>query len=189
MATDPILRITHRWSGTAGLPGISTTYAQGELGDADTIVDAWIDFWDALSDLIANNFTVTMGGAVDRIDPVTGNIIEVGSATVRSVVGSSVGQFLPLASQGVLEFLTGVFVGGRQVRGKMFVPGIVEDQNEEGVPTSGCITAFEDALNDVNGIDGMNGAWVVWSRANAQTQFVTSSFMWSKWGVLRSRRD
>lgn len=177
------------WSGTAGLPGISTIYVEAGEGQAAAAVSAWETFWDNLSDLIANDFTVSIGGVCDTISPVTGQTVSVETVTAAVVTGTSVGQFLPLATQGVLEFLTGQFHNGRQLRGKMFVPGIVEDQNETGVPTSGCIAAFEAELNDVNDLGGMNGSWVVWSRANALWEFVTDTFMWTKWGVLRSRRD
>lgn len=182
-------RVSHVWTGTPGLPGVSTTYVEQGTGNAAAAVSAWADFWDTMSDYIANDFTVTLGGTMETINVVSGQTVSVETVTPVSVQGTAVTQFLPTASQGVLEFLTGVFANGRQIRGKMFVPGIVEDQNEQGFPISTCISAFEAALNDVNDLGGMNGAWTVWSRANARQEYVTDSFMWSQWGVLRSRRD
>lgn len=191
-----IIRVRHVWTGTAGLPGVSTTYVDSGAGNAQLAVDAWGDFWTALDDLIANDFTVTLGGNMDHIEDTTGEILSVEAIDEVAIPMQASGQFLPLASQGLCQFLTGVFYSGRQLRGKMFVPGIVEDQNEVGVPTAGCIATFNGALDTLFGFGtGLTGIGRVWgppvpepARAG-RSNHVSNAFFWDQWAVLRSRRD
>jgi hypothetical protein len=87
---------------------------------------------------------------------------------------------------GVVRQHTGLFIAGRELTGKIWIPGPTEDDNGVGIPTATYLSDIDTAYN-ANLIAGVTDL-VVWSRKHFQFFTVTSGSVWSQWGSLRSRR-
>lgn len=177
-------------TGVAGTPWYSNTYHTLVGGSGQGVVDAVRDFWTNLAPSIDNAITVTVEGDTALVDDVSGAITGIDSVVARTLAGSSVANALPPATQGILHTFTGTFVGGRQLRGKIFIPGLVVTVADSiGAPTAALKTALltQGALLVAN--TSGPGPLRVWSRTNGISAVVNSVTTPSKFGVLRSRRD
>lgn len=181
-------RVRVVWTGpTVAGGGLSTFYMLDLGGGEAAAVDGVGDFLDAIDANLVNTLTWSTEPDVDTIDPVTGALTGSSSVTPRSGAGGNIDQPLPLATQGLLRMRTGFIVAGRELKGRLFVPGFCENNNSSGGPDSGTrfnIDTASDAL-----IARTDTSWAVWSRTHGQASAVTAAPMWNKWAVLRSRRD
>jgi hypothetical protein len=89
-------------------------------------------------------------------------------------------------------------VNNRIVRGRTFVPGMLEDNNfSPGVPGGNFLTVGLAAATAL--IDDATANFVIWSRPFEGSETVSprvgtrhgvvQAEVWSEWAVLRSRRD
>lgn len=189
MAVSTVARVRTEFTGVAGSPGYSNLYFDASTVDAGSYQAAVLSAWDNNSGAIDDAVTMTMVNPIPIISVASGQVVDVAIGPGGSTNGSSAGEPLPPATSGLLQLHTGQFVGGREIRGRMFWPYPTEDQNSGGVP----ITAYKDTLTafaeQLQGISGANGAWVVYSRAHARAEYITSWASWNEWASLRSRRD
>jgi hypothetical protein len=149
--------------------------------------DAVNDFWDALKAGIANDFTITNEAAVYVIDATTGQPTGIQSVPAVSVTGTNAQDNEPFATQGLVEWRTGNFVAGREIRGRTFIPGPCYDQSSGGVPSSAYVTRVNSAVTALLG--QLDSTLMVYSRKNLLAAGVDVGQCWGKWAVLRSRRD
>lgn len=185
-----ISRIRTVFTGVAGTPWYSNLYIDGDGEQSEAAVEAVGEFWDAVGTVIVSQVQWEVEGEVAQIDTVSGNIT--GITSVDSVESAGVAGFdpLPFATQALLRLRTGEYVGGREVRGRLNIPGLLEANNAGGRPDSNLRNLINDAADQyLLGGDGLNGALVVWSRKNGTAPFVSSASCWTEWAVLRSRRD
>lgn len=173
-------------AGVAG-GGINQMYFSGSGGTAADANQAVRDFWFALNPSISNTVNWTTGAEVVEIDEATGQIIGVESVTALGTTGANAGDPLPFATQGLVRWFTGAFIAGRQLRGRTFIPGMVEANNSAGRP-SGTLMADIQAAADAL-IADTNSLLAVYSKTHATWQGVTSASVWSEWAQQRSRRD
>lgn len=124
---------------------------------------------------------------VDVVDPNTGQVTGVLTAAALNVSGTNAGDLLPLATQWLCRWRTDDFVGGREVRGRTFIPGPTRNGALNGQPTTAAIAALNAANATLVG-DSAAG-FAVWSRKLLSAHDVSSGSAWSKFAVLRSRRD
>ena len=181
-------RVTTTFTGapvTGG--GICRLYFQSSIGTAAEAAAAVAGFWDDISAVQVNTITNTIEGFVEEVDETTGEIT--GFATTDTVVhvGQNAQDPLPKASMGLLRWRTGEYVSGREVRGRIFIPGLLEANNTGGVPTSSLKTAVETAAAQM--IQQEDAHLVVFSRAHHVGVDVVSADFWSEWAILTSRRD
>ena len=162
-----IQRIRTVFTGVAGTPWYSNIYVTGNEADASLEIDAVGDFWDILAPIIVTPVVWTVEGVVANINDANGQIVSTSDNTERNGAGSQSGEALPSANQYLVRARTGVYVGGRELRGRMFIPGASEAQSSDGLPSSATLTVIEDAVDaELLGTLGLNGAWVVWSRTH-----------------------
>lgn len=182
-----MLRVRVTWSGIGGTPYLSTFYFDGltqtDADNAVTAVGTALALYDGLVD---NQVTWATDPEVPVMDEATGQSISAFSTTPLSGTGAQSSSNLPFATQGLLRLRTGVFVSGREIRGRLFLPGLVSASN-----TDGTVTPANKANID-SWFDGLrtdaNSVWVVWSRKNGQVATITSNVMWTQWASLRTRR-
>lgn len=186
-----MLRVSTTWSGTfQGLPYFSTHYFGGSSELEATAARAAVTtFWQGVDDRVINNLTWTISGEVEVVDPATGQTIGVfGGASVTGS-GADTGDAMSPALQGLVRWRTGDFVGGREIRGRTFLPGPSENSSTEGVPIATYITGMETAAQNLIAGSSTAGGLVVYSPTKNQAAEVSSSSVWSQWAVMRSRRD
>lgn len=180
------------WTGVAGAPYYSTFITEDP--GADSQREDMADFWNALGGLIDNNVTWTVEGTSYEFDEVSGEVVSIENVTDDiSGMGTAGGQALPRATQALVQWRTGVYIAGRELRGRLFLPCFVEDASNDGVLDGTAKSAIEDALDILLGIDlgtqGFNGSLSVWSRTHGTHETVQSFSVSDQFAVLRSRRD
>jgi hypothetical protein len=185
-------RVRTVWTGVEGSPYYSNLYFLNveDSSDAQTVIDLVAAYMDDLSDTWDNNLSAFTEPDVAIIDSVSGEIQQIFTGTGATSVGAVAGDILPASSQLLIRMLTDSYVGGRRIRGRMFVPSQAEANSTVGKPT-GALTAgvavFAEDLRAAAAA-AIHG-WVVWSRKNGTAPPVTAVSVWDQWAVLRSRRD
>lgn len=162
-------------------------YFAGGEPEVQGALDAALAFWDDLKGVVRQSMIATVESEVADINPASGEIENAYVGVGGTVQGTDAGDTLPTATQGLLRLTTGQYVGGRQIRGRLFLPGPTETSSTGGVPVPTYLnTALAAGLGLVN--DGATQL-VCWSRKNGAAFPVTSASIWQQWAVLRSRRQ
>ena len=154
---------------------------------AQHAADAVRLFWNQVQPDISSAYTAHILSEVDRVDVATGQPTDAVNTTTLPVVMGDAGDPLPWQTQGLVEYTTGIYLAGRQVRGKTFIPGPTETRNTAGVPVASYITDGNSAISTLVG--DVLSDFGVYSRKHRAFVTVTGGSTWPKWSVLRSRRD
>lgn len=177
--------VTHYWDSTGAAIGALATESVARVRAA----------WVAAGGAIGSACIWTPVTTVDEIDEATGAIVnQVAAATPAAVTFSGAGNYLPLQTQGIVQYSTGLFIAGRRVRGRSYIPGIVTTfSTAGGQPTAALITALSNfgAALGTTILTATNQR--VWHRPNALgvgglSAVVTTRNVSASFGVLRSRR-
>lgn len=179
-------RIRTIFTGVAGTPWYNNLYFNEESGSPNDRISAVFEFWNTLAAVINDSVTFQVQGDVAFVDDATGDIVEVQTDLAQSGAGDETGDPLPHANQGLLRLRTGVYVGGRQIVGRVFVPGMTESVATNGLLTSTAITQLETAAAVLKDDEG---SWRVYSPTKHTSADITSWSAWNQFAVLRSRRD
>ena len=179
----PNYRVRIATTGIAGAPYLTTFFfdqptAQGAIDAADGYI--------AIVRTVQNTNvrSETEPEVIRYSTPDTPEAVESG-VPAASQVGTQAGQLLPLQTQGLIRWRTGIFVGAREITGRTFIPGATVAQSTVlGVPIAAYITAMNSMSNALQ-VDGLHIA----SRTHNLFYEVSSGTPWSKFAVLRSRRD
>lgn len=179
------------WSGVAGAPYYTALYFLGESEEqAESAHAATVELWQAIVAYYRADMTATVQPEVSVVDPATGLTTATFLEASVPVVGSGSPPYQPLVIQGLLRLRTGTYVGGREIRGKIFLPGTGDSQDNNGVPAAdyqGTITTLFNAfLADTL---ALGIPLQVWSRAGGVSASVQAGSVWNQWAILRSRRD
>lgn len=183
----PMYRVRAALAAMTAGPGVSTFFFDTTGGTAQQAADAVSDFYDSIKGFMVNYGTATIESAVYTVDPATGQATNVTGVTGAVITGTVGTEGLPGATQGLLSLHTGVFVSGREIRGRLFIPGPTEANSDATVP-NGAYKLGVDSAAAALIADG-NSDWVIWSREKGQFATITSAATWNRWAVLRSRRD
>jgi len=186
-----MIRTTVTWVGTApGLPFYSSHYFEGDTqGEADAAVAAVVEFWQALSTLTTSAIDAVVSPEVEVVDPASGQVTGVFQTAGGTAEMTASGEPLPWTTQGLVRWRTGVFVGGREIRGRTFLPGPLEANNAVGVPASSYFTLANTAIAGFLTDAAAAGGLVVYSRTHGQAALVAAGNVWTQWATVRSRRD
>lgn len=194
-----IMRIRTVLTGTVGLPGLNTFYANGAsstpiTADATDMVARVRAFWNAIVATLPTAMTAVVSPQVDLIDPATGALTGgLVGATPLTVTGTG-GTALPLASMALLVASTGTIVNGRRLQGRSFIGPLAATVNNLGSlgPAQGAVISSA-ATNMLTGTT--SSVPVVWHRpklpgpAGGSVAPVTGFVTRTPFAVLRSRRD
>lgn len=183
-----LYRVTTLFTGTPAVGGgINQFYFAETAGSAAQAHAAVASFWAGVKTQMSSALTYTVAGEIELFDAATGQITGLATTDAVTSVGTQAGDMLPPATQGLVRWRTGFFANGRELRGRTFLPGMVEGSNLNGAPASTVVTALSGYAASL--VSGTNHQLSVYSRAHASAAPVTSSSVWTKWAQLRSRRD
>ena len=185
------LRVRTSFTGVTGSPWLSTMYFLQAAGaptqaNADAAVVKVGTYWTAIKAVMNNatSYTTLPDVAVLETDgTLTGSF----ATTPQTGTGASATDALPIASQGLVRWLTGSFVSGRQLRGRTFLPALTETASTGGVPTATVIGTINTANTAL--IAATDPRLAVWSKVHTTVVTVSSASVWTQFAVLRSRRD
>ena len=182
-------RVNTVMTGASGAPYFSRLHFESQPGDTtpfatDTAL-AVESFWVALKGNLAAGMSITVDPEVQLVNDLTQDVEQVFIASTTTITTDGPGEPLPSMAQGLVQIRTGVFVGGREIRGRMFVPRLTENDSTGGRPTAGIRTtvagAFEDLLIAHTPPVGVLG--------KAGFTPATSATVWGEWSYLSTRRD
>ena len=179
-------RIRTIWTGPVGTPYLSTHYFNEGAGTAQQAADAVAAFWGAVDNFVNSACVWRVDNAVYTVNSGSGLATGISTVVGGTGTGSGAGDMLPLASQGVVQWRTGTFVGGREIRGRTFIPGISETYSVNA-PTSTVIAGVNTAA--ANLIADANSILDIYSKVGHTETAVAAGTMWNQFAVLRSRRD
>lgn len=181
-------RVRTVWTGVAGSPYYTNLYFTEEGGTAQEARNGVNVVFANMLASIRNDLTFTIETDVPVIDEATGDITRVEvTTTPLTGTGTSSEDPLPPADQTLMRLRTGAYAGGREIRGRVFVPGAVQTASDGGVPT----VAHRNELNTRFAalVTLTSAQWVVWAKTRGVYAVVSSATAWDQWAVLRSRRD
>lgn len=187
MAT--VARVRMLFTGVAGTPGYLNLYFDADTSTAGAYQAATLDALVDFIDHVGTGCVVTAVNPIPIIDVATGAVVDVAVGAGGNFTFTGGTDLLPLATNGLARHHTGVFIGGRELRGRSFLPYPVESQSDLGKPSAGYITALNSLFSTLQDVSHANGAFVVYSPTHHQMAAVTGSDAWNQWAVLRSRRD
>lgn len=153
-------------------------------------------FWNSVAARLPSTATIAFDPVLIQLDQVTGQPLAAYSGTPPAAVAftGSV-DALPLSTQLLVRYNTGIYVRGRALVGRSFIPYLDENASVTGTgPNSGTITGFNTALGLLGTTVLTSINQVVWSRPNAafpgsgQAEPVTSRTVSTTWAVQKGRR-
>lgn len=184
-----MLRVRTVITGFQGGPWIHVSYWVGaDTGPGAIAANAAIGvYWNAVRAAMSTQATFLTDAIVAQMDPVTGNRTANYPVTPVTNPGLDAGDPLPPATQGLQRLRSGTFALGREIRGRINVPGLTEASSTNGRPTAGLLTTMNNAA--VTLIGATAPALAVWSRRNGTAIDVTSTDAWTDFAIRRSRRN
>lgn len=183
-----LLRVRTTITGGQGTPYYNNLYFDPSgATPATTAKDAATAFWTELVGLCQTGLVGVVSGQVEQIDPGTGQItgiLDGGSDDTVTFAGGT--NPLPWMVQGLVRLRTNHYTAGRELRGRIFIPGMDEAASTAGLPTSTAVAIMENAAAALTD----NDAGVqVYSPTHHDQADVTTTSVWGRWAVLRSRRQ
>lgn len=185
--TEIMYRVQQIATGVAGSPYYLTAYFDSTQGTAQAAATAWRE---AIGNAAANfvaPYTYQPISFVDLVDPVSGNTVGVETVSVPLIAFTASGDPLPPATSLLLRWRTGVYIGGREIRGRTNIARLDEAAATAGVVTAANLAAWQarqDAL-----ISSLTCQHVIYSPKNGLWANSLSGTPWNQFAVLRSRRD
>lgn len=182
-----IHRVRTLWTGVAGSPAYSNLYFLNTGISAAAAVTAVTSLMTGLQAVQASGVRYDVEGDVALVDTATDSVV--GVTTTGPTTGTVSGSFvmLPSATQMLIRTLTGAYAGGRQIRGRLFVPYIRTGSANGPVPAGAAITSVNSAVNAL--VAASSSSWVVYSPTNSNAYPVSAYSVWTQFAVMRSRRD
>ena len=177
-------RIRIGWTSTIGIDGVSTFYTQVS---PSTAIPQLVNFFVALQPYVPTDVTWSCPSSGTTIDAASGqNIAAWVAPTTAPFGGLATGSYAKPC--GVLvNWNTGLFIGGRALRGKTFVvPATTNSFDTDGNVTAACKTALTNAGNT---LASSAAQLEVYSTSTRQHGIITTAAVPTKAVVLRSRRD
>jgi hypothetical protein len=167
----------------------------GSTADATDILSRFRACWNGVAARIDDSLSIDFDPICIAVEATTGVLTGAFAGTdPLTVTGTQAGDALPRQTQGLVRLSTSTVVGGRRLRGRLFVPGPAEADNDSaGLPTgtytSGLTSGFADMLN----AGATASVPVIWHRptggAGGTHGAITGVSASPSWAVLRSRRS
>lgn len=187
-----IVRMTSRWDGFLGSPGYSNFYVESDgnaPASAQTLSDALYAFWQTVNGLLPSEVDITVLPTWQELNDANGQIIAEGTVGTPAAVttGNNAGGYA--ANSGILvEWLTGVFISGHQLKGRTYLVPMIGGFDTDGTIGAAVSATINGAGQDLLDADVIN---VVWHRpvsgAGGSSEVITSPRVSDTAAVLRSR--
>jgi hypothetical protein len=145
-------------------------------------------FWNARKADVDDSLAVQMDGVVLSIDEETGLPVDATAVDADTFTGTNDTDLLPSMNQGLLQLRTGVYVEGRELRGRIFLPGWGENKSTAGRPS---VSTLNDWVASANAelLGALDATIVVYSLTHKVFAPVIAITAWNEFAVLRSRRS
>lgn len=182
-----LYRVRTAITGGPGGGEVNTLFFDATVGTPQDAASAASGFWSAAAAVMHNSFTATTEPTVYTVDDTNGQAVAATSTTSTPHTGSEATDFLPGNVNAVIRAHTGSFIAGRELVGKIWVPGPTEGDNTTGLPSSAYRAILDAATSAL--VSFTSAQWVVFSRKHQTFAPVTSGTAWNQWGTLRSRRS
>lgn len=182
-----VLQVRVGWSGLGVSDSVSVLNFLDSVASAQAAVDAVESGFAIFMAEISNDYTMTVEPVVRDINTATGQLQGLEGVTTSPITGLNSAAPLAQATQALIQWRTGTFVNGREVRGRTFVPGATATWIDDGEPDSGALSLLGAGGLDVIAESGDTLA--VWSRSSGTAHAVSSVSVWTDFAVLRSRRS
>lgn len=154
---------------------------------AQDSVDTVKNFFTTLRTAITDNVTMHVDPVVTVVSPTTGEPTGLEQVTGYTITGAVSNDPLPLQTQGLIYWNTGVWIGGRQIRGRTFIPGPCEDANDgDGNPVSGYLSTLASAASGF--VTPADGQPAIFSRLHHNMYPIVSANVSTRWALMRTRR-
>jgi hypothetical protein len=168
--------------------GVNTMHFWGSGGTAQQAVTAVGAFWNAVDPYMSSLVAWETDPEVSAIDDTTGNQIGVTITTPVNSAGTDSSGISTLQTQALVKLRTISIVGGRELRGRIFIPGIPKSLITS---TGGVSTTLSSVVNTAAAalIADANSKLVVFSKTHFTSAEVLNALCWTKFADLASRRD
>lgn len=194
-----IARIRSIWTGVTGTPWYSNLYFANDGGTdvSELAHNAVENYWAAFTGNMYDPLSISVEPDVAQIEEETGDLVGITTVAAAVIPCTAPGEPLPFSTQLLVRLRTAAFVNSRNVRGRIFIPGMMESLSTGAVPTSALVTLANTATAALFNTAAAGAPLVVWSRPAPEAETprvgsyaqVTSSSCWDQWAVQRSRRD
>lgn len=156
-------------------------------GTVQDSIDMASNLFVAVHNAMSSQITVHVSADVEQLDDSTGEPTGIEVGTSSTFPGTQPADPLPWQTQARVIWQSGVWVGGRQVRGATFLPAFTEaDNTNGGLPSTSLQGLIATAITGFAG--HIPAVPVIWSRKHRQAYPIVSGITPQKWSVLRTRR-
>ena len=178
-----INKVVVDWSGWPGGPGFSTFYFAAATPPPLAALNAWFS---SVRGLIPSSIYILPRNSGVTLNDVDGKPVGAWTTTaVAGVQGLATGAYAAPAGA-VVEWKTGVYSNGHQIKGRTFlVPCATSQYDNDGTLVSGAVTAVNNACTTLL---AATPKLVVFSKTHAVSPFAVSGNVLDKVAVMRSRR-
>lgn len=180
-----VRRIRTVFTGVAGSPWyVNMHFTSAGASTPQDQVQAVLDFWTAEKTYLNQGLRATVQGDVAEVDVATGKQTGVISTTGGFVDMAATAAALPTVNQALIRLRSSAYVNGRQVQGRIFIPGLSFSCIENGKVKpafAASLTTQATAL--------ITAGLAIYSKTGSLVSTVASASVWQEFSVLRSRRD
>jgi hypothetical protein len=180
-----------RWSGSNAADSMVTVMNFTDAVPISDIRGTLADFWTTVSNQLSASTTWSIDESGREFDAASGQTTGLWSdPAAKSGAGSVTGDGpVSNASMMLLQWRTGLYRNGRELRGRSFIPGLAVNRLTGGEVSNATRAAIQTSLNS-NII--ANGYLEIWSRPKGgspgTSATVVAGTIWNEMAVLRGRR-
>lgn len=179
-----MIRVRINWTGLC--QGFSVLHFDGDASQAQAAADAATDFILGTGIARVSAQLARVDPEVNIVDPSTGSTIGATTVTTTQYPGTLGTDALPQATAILFRWRTGSYVGGREVRGRTFMPGLgSENLAANGELDAGQQADLQLAADELVAATG----FLIYSPTRGGQSPVTSASVWNEFAVMRSRRE
>lgn len=167
----------------------------GSTADATDCLARFRGLWVSIGTRLSSTISFVFDTTVLAIEATTGVLVtSYTAAPALTVTGGSGSEPLPRQTQGLIKWGTASVINGRRVRGRLFVPGVQEGDNDgAGQPVAALSSALTAAGATIFVPGATSSEACIWHRpvggAGGASPDITSSTGGTTWAVLKSRRS
>lgn len=162
--------------------------------DVDTAADALHTWYEGVNGFISDDTTFDLDPVAREINPANGHTTGLATVSWSAVVpGAGAGLRGADATAALVAHDTGVFINGRRLQGRTFLPYPSITVLGEGQIATLALETFQDALNLAQSTLTFGG-FVIWKRpttggSNGQTAPISASVIRREYSYIGRRRN
>lgn len=177
-----------QWTGLSTDPYYTNLFFLDPLAEAQACVNTVRTLITNLAPGYTTYLQAHLQAEVVQIDPATDKATAAVSVSPGAVIpGTGSTELLPTQVQGLIKFNTPVYIAGRRIQGRMYVPGACEGENNQ-TPSSTYVARLQSAANGyLAAAVTADVQPVIYSRKNGTYALISSAVGEGQWATLRGR--